>query len=132
MRTNQRLVGCKDIKKQVSWTRRESPEWPGDAGACHETFAKVSNQIETVFQCARQISRSAESLGAVAFESRISAAVKVLVLYVDHVQRKWEKERRELDDIKRILSESGVNVDRCLAALPSRNVMSSLNTNILC
>jgi len=92
-----------------------------DVGSsCHETLSKLSGQIEVIRQCGRLMSSSAESLGAVAYESRMSAAVKMLVLYVDHVKRKWEKEHHELDEIKRILTESGVNVAKCLNVLPQR------------
>jgi hypothetical protein len=36
------------------------------------------------------------------------------------MKRKWEKEHHELEETKRILKESGVNVAQCLANLPDR------------
>ena len=96
--------------------------------SCHETLSKLSGQIEVIRQCGRHMSSSAESLGAVAYESRMSTAVKMLVLYVDHVKRKWEKEHYELDEIKRILTESGVNVAKCLSALPHRQTQVSFSS----
>ncbi|XP_057377602.1 inositol 1,4,5-triphosphate receptor associated 2-like [Daphnia carinata] len=86
----------------------------------NEIFIKVANQLDAVHSSATRISSSAESLGAVEYEARLSAAVQVLILYVDHIKRKWEKEHHELEETKRILKESGVNVAQCLAALPDR------------
>jgi hypothetical protein len=37
------------------------------------------------------------------------------------MKRKWEKEHHELEETKRILKESGVNVAQCLANLPDRS-----------
>lgn len=111
------------------------------SGAWNELFVRVTNQLEAVHSSALRISSSAESLGAVEYEARLSAAVQVLILYVDHikvsrriffgtavqlnafdavVQRKWEREHHELEETKRILKESGVNVAQCLASLPDR------------
>lgn len=105
----------KELKKEVV------------GSSSHQTLSKLSAQIEVIRQCGRQMSSSAESLGAVAYESRMSAAVKMLVLYVDHVKRKWEKEHYELDEIKRILTESGVNVAKCLSVLPHRQTQVPFN-----
>lgn len=37
------------------------------------------------------------------------------------LKRKWEREHHELEETKRILKESGVNVAQCLATLPERH-----------
>ena len=87
----------------------------------HELFTQVENQVEAVRNSALSISCVAETLGAVEYESRLSAAVELVILYVDTVKRKWEKEHRELEETKRILKESGVNVAQCLEAFRERN-----------
>ena len=49
-------------------------------------FIKAANQLDAVHSSATRISSSAESLGAVEYEARLSAAVQVLILYVDHIK----------------------------------------------
>jgi len=51
-----------------------------------DIFNQLSSQVEAVHNCALRISSSAESLGAVEYESRLSAAVQILLLYVDNVK----------------------------------------------
>ncbi|KAI9555488.1 hypothetical protein GHT06_018003 [Daphnia sinensis] len=109
------------VKQEVARTSQASPYRDGlSSGAWNEIFIKVANQLDAVHSSATRISSSAESLGAVEYEARLSAAVQVLILYVDHIKRKWEKEHHELEETKRILKESGVNVAQCLANLPDR------------
>ena len=87
----------------------------------HGQFSRVDSQVEAVHSSARSISSVAETLGAVEYESRLSAAVELVLMYVDTLKRKWEKEHRELEETKRILKESGVNVAHCLEAFRERN-----------
>lgn len=56
------------------------------SGGWNEIFIKVANQLDAVHSSATRISSSAESLGAVEYEARLSAAVQVLILYVDHIK----------------------------------------------
>ncbi|XP_046653578.1 uncharacterized protein LOC124344157 [Daphnia pulicaria] len=107
------------VKQEVARNSQASP-YSLSSGGWNEIFIKVANQLDAVHSSATRISSSAESLGAVEYEARLSAAVQVLILYVDHIKRKWEKEHHELEETKRILKESGVNVAQCLANLPDR------------
>lgn len=140
----------KSVKQEVARNSQASPYRDSlSSGGWNEIFIKVANQLDAVHSSATRISSSAESLGAVEYEARLSAAVQVLILYVDHIKvkkiqkfkiqqfssiskffyvhfsfanakRKWEKEHHELEETKRILKESGVNVAQCLANLPDR------------
>lgn len=58
----------------------------GDSGGLHDIFVRLAHQVDAVHNCALRISSSAESLGAVEYESRLSAAVQILLLYVDNVK----------------------------------------------
>lgn len=50
----------------------------------------------------------------------------ILLFFSFHkMKRKWEKEHNELEETKRILKESGVNVAQCLANLPQPAKSSS-------
>ena len=92
-----------------------------EGGQFHDLFRRVEYQLEAVHNSALSISSVAETLGAVEYETRLSAAVELVILYVDVVKRKWQKEQRELDEMKRVLKESGVNVSQCLEAFRERN-----------
>lgn len=82
-----RLVGWKTVKQEVARTSQASPYRDGlSSGAWNEIFIKVANQLDAVHSSATRISSSAESLGAVEYEARLSAAVQVLILYVDHIK----------------------------------------------
>lgn len=54
-------------------------------------------------------------------KNRLHIRFITLTFFVSYknLQRKWEKEHHELEETKRILKESGVNVAQCLANLPS-------------
>ena len=56
------------------------------SGGWNELFVRVANQLDAVHSSAMRISSSAETLGAVEYEARLSAAVQVLILYVDHTK----------------------------------------------
>lgn len=62
-----------------------------ESGHYHEMFVQIEHQLDAVHNSALRISSAAETLGAVEYESRLSAAVELLILYVDMIKRKWEK-----------------------------------------
>lgn len=76
----------KTLKQEVARSQ-SSPYRDGlSSGGWNEIFIKVANQLDAVHSSATRISSSAESLGAVEYEARLSAAVQVLILYVDHIK----------------------------------------------
>jgi hypothetical protein len=79
----------KTVKQEVARNSQASPYRDSlSSGGWNEIFIKVANQLDAVHSSATRISSSAESLGAVEYEARLSAAVQVLILYVDHIKVK--------------------------------------------
>lgn len=76
----------KTLKQEVARSHTNPHRDGLSSGGWNEIFIKVANQLDAVHSSANRISSSAESLGAVEYEARLSAAVQVLILYVDHIK----------------------------------------------
>lgn len=84
---NTRTTRVQTLKQEVARSQTSPYRDVGwSSGGWNEIFIKVANQLDAVHSSATRISSSAESLGAVEYEARLSAAVQVLILYVDHIK----------------------------------------------
>ncbi|XP_058789433.1 uncharacterized protein LOC131663213 isoform X3 [Phymastichus coffea] len=79
-----------------------------------ESVAKVEQakqDLEMISRCASRISRSAETLGAVQEERRVSRAVLLVDKYLQTLRAKCEKLTAELVETKRILAENNIMLE---------------------
>ena len=95
----------KSVKQEVARNSQASPYRDSlSSGGWNEIFIKVANQLDAVHSSATRISSSAESLGAVEYEARLSAAVQVLILYVDHIKVKKNLKNLKFNSFLRFLN----------------------------
>ncbi|XP_046395483.1 uncharacterized protein LOC124162852 isoform X2 [Ischnura elegans] len=73
-----------------------------------ELLAKIRHQVDVLQHSAQRVSSHAEMYGAVQQESRVSAAIEVMLLHVENLKRLHEKDHGELEDTKRILMENNI------------------------
>ncbi|XP_071452888.1 uncharacterized protein [Hetaerina americana] len=73
-----------------------------------ELLAKIRHQVDVLQHSAQRVSSHAEMYGAVQQESRVSAAIEVMLLHVENLKRLHEKDHGELEDTKRILLENNI------------------------
>ena len=95
----------KSVKQEVARNSQASRYRDSlSSGGWNEIFIKVANQLDAVHSSATRISSSAESLGAVEYEARLSAAVQVLILYVDHIKVKKNFKNLKFNSFLRFLN----------------------------
>ncbi|XP_014214036.1 uncharacterized protein LOC106643419 isoform X2 [Copidosoma floridanum] len=82
-----------------------------------ERVERVRTQLEMVSRCTRWISSSAETLGAVRQERRVSRAVLLADRYLQTLRSKCEKLAGELAETKRILAENNIVIEENLSEL---------------
>ncbi|XP_011501227.1 PREDICTED: probable serine/threonine-protein kinase DDB_G0282963 [Ceratosolen solmsi marchali] len=82
-----------------------------------ERVERVKQQLEMVARCAHRISCSAETLGAVHQERRVSRAVLLADKYMQTLRTKCEKLAVELAETKRILAENNIVLEENLSEM---------------
>ncbi|XP_043266831.1 uncharacterized protein [Venturia canescens] len=76
-----------------------------------ERVERVRHQLEMINQCAHRVSCTAETLGAVHQENRISRAVLLADRYLLVLRSRCEKLAHDLSETKRILTENNIVVE---------------------
>lgn len=71
-----------------------------------ELISKIQNHLDIAQQATSRVSGRSETYGAVQQEERVSRAFEVLVLHVDHLKRLFDKEHKELEETRRILTDT--------------------------
>ncbi|XP_031783120.1 uncharacterized protein LOC100680082 isoform X4 [Nasonia vitripennis] len=82
-----------------------------------ERVERARLQLEMVARCAHRISCSAETLGAVHQERRVSRAVLLADKYLQTLRAKCEKLANELAETKRILAENNIMLEENLSEM---------------
>ncbi|KAJ8674762.1 hypothetical protein QAD02_010548 [Eretmocerus hayati] len=82
-----------------------------------ERVERVRLQLDMVSRCAHRISCSAESLGAVHQERRVSRAVLIADRYLQTLRAKCEKLASELAETKKILAENNIVLEDNLSEM---------------
>jgi len=67
--------------------------------------------VDILKQSSRRVSSSAELYGAVQQEARIARAVEVILAHVENLKRVYEREKSELEEVKRVLSEHNISME---------------------
>lgn len=75
------------------------------------TFDRLERQCSVVQSAIRKVASRSELYGAVRQEEKLSASFDVILLHLENLKRAKEKEAKELEDLKRLLSMSD---KRCL------------------
>ncbi|XP_035206585.1 inositol 1,4,5-triphosphate receptor associated 1-like isoform X2 [Stegodyphus dumicola] len=73
-----------------------------------DVISKIQNHIDVAQQATFRMSSRSETYGSVQQEERVSRAFEVLVLYVDHLKRLFDKEHKELEETRRMLTDTRV------------------------
>ncbi|GFT67752.1 lymphoid-restricted membrane protein [Nephila pilipes] len=73
-----------------------------------DLISKIQNHLDIAQQATSRVSGRSETYGAVQQEERVSRAFEVLVLHVDHLKRLFDKEHKELEDTRRMLTDTRV------------------------
>ncbi|XP_064490295.1 uncharacterized protein LOC135401697 isoform X2 [Ornithodoros turicata] len=68
-----------------------------------EVISKIQSHLEVLQQSTDRISSRAEVYGAVQQEERMCKAFEVMVAHVENLKRSSEKERRELEEMRRLM-----------------------------
>ncbi|CAL1269773.1 unnamed protein product [Larinioides sclopetarius] len=71
-----------------------------------DLISKIQNHLDIAQQAAARVSGRSETYGAVQQEERVSRAFEVLVLHVDHLKRLFDKEHKELEDTRKMLTDT--------------------------
>ncbi|GFY61604.1 lymphoid-restricted membrane protein [Trichonephila inaurata madagascariensis] len=71
-----------------------------------DLISKIQNHLDIAQQATSRVSGRSETYGAVQQEERVSRAFEVLVLHVDHLKRLFDKEHKELEDTRRMLTDT--------------------------
>ncbi|GIY12123.1 inositol 1,4,5-triphosphate receptor associated 2 [Caerostris darwini] len=71
-----------------------------------DLISKIQNHLDIAQQATSRVSGRSETYGAVQQEERVSRAFEVLLLHVDHLKRLFDKEHKELEDTRRILTDT--------------------------
>ncbi|XP_054721376.1 uncharacterized protein LOC129231153 [Uloborus diversus] len=71
-----------------------------------DLISKIQNHLDIAQQATSRLSGRAEIYGSVQQEERVSRAFEVLVLHVDHLKRLFDKEHKELEETRKLLTDS--------------------------
>ncbi|XP_076370229.1 inositol 1,4,5-triphosphate receptor associated 2-like [Tachypleus tridentatus] len=71
-------------------------------------ISKIYQQIEMVEEATTFVSSRAELYGAVQLEERMNRAFEVIAKYVEKLKRVYDKDRQELEEIRRLLIKNKV------------------------
>ncbi|KFM62604.1 Lymphoid-restricted membrane protein, partial [Stegodyphus mimosarum] len=73
-----------------------------------DLISKIQSHIDVAQQATFRMSSRSETYGSVQQEERVSRAFEILVLYVDHLKRLFDKEHKELEETRRMLTDTRV------------------------
>ncbi|XP_071044233.1 uncharacterized protein [Parasteatoda tepidariorum] len=73
-----------------------------------DLITKIQNHLDIAQQATSRVSGRSETYGAVQQEERVSRAFEVLVLHVDHLKRLFDKEHKELEETRKMLTDTRI------------------------
>ncbi|GLH15178.1 Protein of unknown function [Gryllus bimaculatus] len=76
-----------------------------------ELLGAARDQIHFVLRAAKYVAGTAETMGALRLEARMSGWMEASLTYADSLRQQLETVRSEHEELRRVLSESGASID---------------------
>lgn len=74
---------------------------------CIDALNKIESHVNVIHQASLRIASRSESFGAVRQEERLSNAFDVILIHAENLKKSREKEKKELEETKKLVSANG-------------------------